>query len=670
MELVEFDVDLLLNERQVACTRNSISKMKKRLHDTQLTLILEPPENEPAEIYEWKAKVHELINRREKLDFPTMRMILKEKRDEDALTSPLLKPPDEKINNPPHSRSTNKRSSVTQEQIWERMKKAELRKRLATDCKAFGANQEGEVLRTIENYQGLNSVHPTSRTLVRKTHIRGPFDNTSSVPASIGPGQYDITNNIPLKPGGDIGYQIAFKAVPRDKLVNAGVLRNTAISRNLKSPYREDDSKYFLRKSDISAQHSLLDASSGFHESDYDWKLGTDSFSTSDFLIDPDETAIRSLVRSAKIGKGHKYDTKNSCQYDFSLQLKGLVAKFEKSDCFKEFEVRDYTLGALTALNQKSDDVMDPDESFVPERNSSTSDSNFRSERRQSFRNGTAGKKCCGDNGSLKLGGSSVLSATTSSQQFKQLASSTMPLSQPKTRKISKGSERLYSFLTTNKKLSPNMRNKNNIKSSISRGPLFSRENTKIVKRVYFPLKKPSVNNLRLFTPNSSLGDIHCSDDTNSNSNSPLDNFEIILDSIDSPHLIKFPPLEVDLRPTLDKWYIENNLYSPSQPKSIIRQRLPEFIPSPCMSPLANTIALAAFKEDRKGATFSPAGTLHKKNSVHTISSLTSSTVDMNGILLPQITLENAISTQIFSSTNEFHQFIKDYKIEGDKISQ
>ncbi len=87
MEPIPLDSSLLLNEKQIAASRSSVARVKKRLHDTELTLILEPPKNERAEREEWRLKVTELIERKEQLPFPKLEEIeaqLQLKNDNDC----------------------------------------------------------------------------------------------------------------------------------------------------------------------------------------------------------------------------------------------------------------------------------------------------------------------------------------------------------------------------------------------------------------------------------------------------------------------------------------------------------------------------------------------------------------------------------------------------------
>ena len=53
-------------------TGASLSKVKQRLHDVNLTYQLKPPEDEQIEMYQWEQKINDLMSQNEKLSFPTV----------------------------------------------------------------------------------------------------------------------------------------------------------------------------------------------------------------------------------------------------------------------------------------------------------------------------------------------------------------------------------------------------------------------------------------------------------------------------------------------------------------------------------------------------------------------------------------------------------------------
>ena len=364
MELIHFDADLIFNERQVSCARESFSILKKRLHDAQLTLILEPPENEPSEMDDWKAKVHELINRREKLNFPSLRAILEEQREEaDTVSDKLLGC---KVRVAPLNRLKSQASNCTQEQVWEKMKRIELNKRLGTDCKAFGARTEGEILRTIENCTSSNSMHPTSRTLRRKSKISGPFTSTSPVPSWIGPGHYDKTEETIRLEAISALRSTCQKTVPREKSLSADPISSKNISRSR----RGDEGRICDQPRDQKDKCAL-----SLQRVD-DKGDGRDIPSVSDIGRSPQQPSdsIRNLnnIRTHD-RRGVKYRSKGNDRNDdrrngMSSNLVSLVAALSKH-VGAQSEMKDYTYGALSSLQSYSDNDLSEQHACAPHTN-------------------------------------------------------------------------------------------------------------------------------------------------------------------------------------------------------------------------------------------------------------------------------------------------------------
>ena len=665
MELVHFDADLLLNERQVACTRKSISQMKKKLHDTQLTLILQPTENDLAEMDIWNAKVNELINRREKLDFPSLQNILSENEEASTAPIPILKPASETSSPLLDGQFCGRQSSVMQEKMWEKMKRIELRKRLGTD-QAFGANTAGEILRTIDNYQGYNSRNPISRILVRKHHRPGPFDNMSSVPASIGPGQYEKSGPHLCKSGGNIGYQMAFKACPRDKIITATGLRFTSLRRNLASRHNDSDNNYFLRGTDKKFYQNVMQ---GFSNPKYVTSCSSES--AAHFVVDRELYDQQALHQSANFQNCSHPDRIGS----FGLKVSGKLNTFagkptgviipEHSEL-----LRDYTLGALSSLRHNSQsNSQSKDESEICRRHNNNMCGNNRLQGRrnsteQGYRlchNGAdAGKdqsKC--KDGEGRSGSVPFLIPFIHQQkvalpiQAKTLHLESVELTrQPSSPEDSSCN---YSKNNENEILIP----RGNIKpkSSISRGPLFSRKNTKIVKRIYFPLKRPSF--LDMSRTNTYKFQLNRSPIASVDRSSTYDDFEILSGDIETASHIEFPPFDIDLRPVIDKWYIDNNLYSPTKPRTIMKIKNKEYFPLNVKSQQVLTTAENNYEEQQKNVIALSKSDFYLRNSKFLIESSKKLSNDLDNILLPNdASVGSAIISQLFSSSDEFHLFL------------
>jgi hypothetical protein len=653
MELVYFDADLSLNDKQVSCARNSIAKMKKRIHDTQFILILEPPENEPAEMEEWQIKVHELINRKEKLEFPTMKMILAEQKEKEVL--PTTEDNEDALLN-------EMKLSGSQEQLWERMKRKELKKRLGTDCKGFGADPKGEVLRIIDNYTGSDTTCGTSRTLVRKSHIKGPFAITSSVPSWISPGQYDKTDAYTSRAEKNKSYQTAFKVIPRDKQIISDPLRGSTSETYFRSQHRDLKSrneKSFLHNT-VGNGNSYIDDSKSYFESH---KMSNET--PSEFVLDPEEAAIRKNKRNVRLND-RKTDVRNNGGFDSSTKLNTLVAAINKRANRKKHKIKDYSLGALSSLESfNREDCMDeafiPEDDFIPRNDQPIGNKSIL---------GLPKKNLRANDDTFSVGRNSVCSVKKPNDDAASIGRNSLSavklqpgLLSPQPRNVSSSDHSIlrkekkkYSFLRKNDKQDKEGGYKSVIsKSSSSRGPLFSRESTKVVQRVYFPMPKPLHNK----PSTSPLPERIKQVDLSSQSiDFDLDAFDLGEDTVSASRLISQSPLRADLRPLLKEWHSENNLYSPGLHKSF-KQKAP-FIPNPLVSSLANSIALETSRLDRKAATFSPMTNSNRG----LVNDLSLSTVDLNGILLPKESMENAISSQLFTSNDEFSGLIKDNELE------
>ena len=670
MELIHFDADLLLNERQVASTRKSISHMKKKLHDTQLTLILQPTENDPAEMDIWNAKVNELINRRAILDFPSLQNVLSENEEVSTAPSSIQRPPCESSSLLLKGQFCGRQSSVMQEQMWEKMKRVELRKRLGTD-QAFGANAEGEVLRTIDNYQGYNGTNPTSRILVRKHHRPGPFDNVSSVPASIGPGQYEKSGPRLCKPGGDIGYQIAFKACPRDKTITANGLRYTAMRRNLASRHDDSDSNYFLRQTDKNFYRNVMQgfANSEGATSCFSESVGRNDFFAPHFVVDRERYDQQALHQSANLQDCSELVLTENSKLKASGKLNNAAGGLTKVMDQKHSEFpRDYTLGALSSLRHNSlTDSQSKDFSRSSRRQSNNISENDNLQGRRSS-TGQGNRFCnkgvdAGNDQSKCKDGEGRSGSIPSLIPFIHQQKVTV-ISQPKavhqesiglTRQPSSSEEVSYSFFKNNEKQIVIAKN------NISRGPLFSRKNTKIVKRIYFPLKRTHfqdmshTDNYKFHLKRSSLASVDKS--------STVDDFEILSGDTEMPSHIEFPPFDIDLRPVIEKWYTDNNLYSPIKPKTIMKLKNKEYLPLNVI-PLVLTTAEKTYGEQQKNVIALSKSDYYIKNIDSSIESLTTSSNDLDNILLPSdASVGSAINSQLFSSSEEFLHFLHQDKM-------
>ena len=610
MELIHFDADLIFNERQVSCARESFSILKKRLHDAQLTLILEPPENEPSEMDDWKAKVHELINRREKLNFPSLRDVLEEQREEaDTVSDKMLGC---KVRVAPLSRQ----KSQTQEQVWEKMKRIELNKRLGTDCKAFGARTEGEILRTIENCTSSNSMHPTSRTLRRKSKISGPFTSTSPVPPWIGPGHYEKTEEMIRIEASAASRPNIQKIVPREKRFpvdsNCGSARSRIISRSR----RGDDVRNCDQPQDQKDKCSLSIKKTN------DKGDGRDVPDVPDIGKSP-QSNIRSHdrrgIKYLNKGNDHSDDRRNG----MCSNLSSLVAALTKH-VGTQSEMKDYTYGALSSLQSYSENDLTEQHASTPHTNLhkrmtvDTWDVRKTSSFTQPF--GGDGASSIRVVQSLSIGPTAVQNDLT--HDHPKSAKSPMPHS---SRSSCIGNEKRES--------EQNRQHMSKYASSHS--------------------------------DHRTSGVVSTSKDVpNSTADGRDNNYAIMIAAAKNMDVeknaalsapVKFPSMETNLTPCIDQWYEDNGLHLPIRRLMLKR---PEGFKSP-----SGDMAKSLIRSNRKAATSSSSSSSPLR-AVHSPRSrgMLSTHLDMSGILLPDGAVDRAISSKLFPNARDFDLYIEEHK--------
>lgn len=147
MEPAEFQNYLTYQERMAKDIRSSLKLVKGRLHNAELVMYMKPPDFDPQEVKDWEKKVDSLIYRKDVLPFPNMRMINRESRlAREAKEAEELRNMEALI----RARTPQKERYRRSLDKWEESKKL----RGAPSYQSFGHKSEGELLRTIENYQG------------------------------------------------------------------------------------------------------------------------------------------------------------------------------------------------------------------------------------------------------------------------------------------------------------------------------------------------------------------------------------------------------------------------------------------------------------------------------------------------------------------------------------
>lgn len=634
MELIQFDADLTLNERQVSCARESFLILKKRLHDAQLTLILEPPENEPSEMDDWKAKVHELINRREKLNFPSLRSILDEQREEADTISDKLSGC--KVRVAPLNRQKSQASNCTQEQVWEKMKRIELNKRLGTDCKAFGARTEGEILRTIENCTSSNSMHPTFRTLRRKSKISGPFTSTSPVPSWIGPGHYyksEATTRIEATDNSHSTSQMAFKTVPREKGLSADSIRDSISSRNVSHSRRGNGGRTCDQPKDETSpcathRKNLNGGQTNLTASD----IGRSPHQSSDPMISLNNARI--CDRRGVKQRSKRDDRNDDRRNGMCSNLSSLVAALSKH-VGSQSELKDYTYGALSSLQPNSEYDFSGQDAFAPQTNlpkKCISDAwDLKKKKKLSFNQPGRGDGASSGRGiqSLSIGSSAAQSdrAFPLDRVLDPPRSARSPLLHHAHRNPHKGNDSRDQ--DQNRQFLPRyaVHDSDNQNSGVNPATKDECHRASDGKVDYHVTSSTVVN--------------HVGSDRGLGLTSP----------------VKFPSMETNLGPCISQWYEDNGLHIPT--RRVMAKR-PVGFGSPALSP-SSEMAKRLIRLDRKASTFSPSSSL---KSIHNSlsPSLFSSDVNMSGILLPDGAIDRAISSKLFANTRDFDLYIEEHK--------
>ncbi len=176
-------ISLEIHQEMLKSTGSSIARLKKRLKDTNMAFQLKPPEDEKMEVWKWEKKIHEMVGNKETYDFPSVMEIkrARAKREQDQAES-----------NAEKDRIESDRKAMHASLAKEANRKLGLLREHKKFGKAntFGGPVEGESIKTIENYKGMNSIYDGVRTLVRKNGVFTRQTGASEIPPWIGPQYY------------------------------------------------------------------------------------------------------------------------------------------------------------------------------------------------------------------------------------------------------------------------------------------------------------------------------------------------------------------------------------------------------------------------------------------------------------------------------------------------
>ena len=689
-----FDVlpHLLLNELQINAAMASVAKVKKRLHDTELNLNMEPSKNEIAEREAWNETVKELIERKEKLEFPTMDTVLSLQSDVQATNQNVVEEKAKK----------NRPKSTVEEQL-EVIKNRELKRRINKDCKSFGPTPHGVVLRTFESYSGTNTTVKTTRKVIRRTPLMDFLTPSSSLPEWFCPQYYENVDPCTILSKDDIKFQAPFKTTSRDHNVSADLLRQKLKKRLLlKHPMGLSDSPYCMSRYSINNLDSLsqLNTSDGL-----EFRPSTSSLQTKGHKFGIDRISSDSLISA----------TLPTIQIDdFVTSMNRVVAP--------RIHVRDFTFGAL-----------EPDSTSLIPHNVSKNEMVVMSRRNS---DGVVNEKQSHDDNQLSKSRSleflnssktidirsfSVASSGMAAEFLRDIRKASVrkqsnmitmsaklnhgeskKFEQPKTIALDKqivkknGASTLktihtpsikihdtYSFSVSNKKnekiLPPTSPWRQN------RGPNYHRDCTTkgIFSRYTSPLrdrmKRKKEHALRSLIYNSTSYKPGGSSGVDYNSEyDDIDSDELGDDQDSNNQLTaikKFecPSIEQDVRPLIKNWYVNRELYTPDKPKRIQKKNLllpggisldsPSFssitpeknnnLPIPLLI-VSSTNEIGIYAQTYSSAIKSMPKT-HEPSAGRSSPSLEG----MNGLLLEDREVDKLIKNQLFTSPNEIQSLLQ-----------
>eukprot|EP01031_Cornospumella_fuschlensis_P025992 gene25992-31386_t len=236
---VFMDVHLEFHETLINKVGKTLAKTKKQLHETELILNLEPSLDDKIEHRAWQKKLNKRLSQRINMEFPTLLQLKKEHAMKKFSKSQETK---------------SKEKVITKEEYMEKANRIlakqthDLQQKVLNGKFQFGGSVKGEVLRTIPNYNGGNTYHKESRTLIRKDGTSMPSPTETSLPPWFGPGYYDPQPQPSTTQKSDNFYKMPFKSVPRKPPVGSPDNTNSGGV----SPIRESKSRSNRRKQALS----------------------------------------------------------------------------------------------------------------------------------------------------------------------------------------------------------------------------------------------------------------------------------------------------------------------------------------------------------------------------------------------------------------------------------
>jgi len=176
-------ISLEIYEAMLNSTGSAISRLKKRLKDTNMAFQLKPPEDEKFEVLLWEQKIHAMVHHKEKFDFPTVMDVkrARAKREQGMAEKNAEKDrldEDRRAMHAALAKEANRKLNILREH------------KNFGKANTFGGPGEGQAMRTIEGYTGMNCVYDGERTLIRKDGRFTRQVGASEIPPWIGPQYY------------------------------------------------------------------------------------------------------------------------------------------------------------------------------------------------------------------------------------------------------------------------------------------------------------------------------------------------------------------------------------------------------------------------------------------------------------------------------------------------
>lgn len=314
--------NLILHQRMLSDVKQSISQVKKKVHETELTLNMRPPEIDEHEMELWNTKVDALVNHKMSIPFPKFRDIKKEIRQEnEELLRKIRKEKEDHrlLLLPGRMRYNASLNSV-------RTSKQEFKEEVADKMKNinFGEPIKGDIIKVIENYNGANCMlQGTTRTLVRKSRVKDTFVVDSGLPSWMGVGYYINTDPSYLKDKSEKRYIMPF--IDHDHKTSAEhreeKLRETEKKKKYRSPTKLQP---FMATSVCSRPHSREDFLDQEHLSPWSRQSGKSSIGLTSPLSSRGCSPLRAIVGARSISRDKSAKINNQFrerQYDLNNEF-------------------------------------------------------------------------------------------------------------------------------------------------------------------------------------------------------------------------------------------------------------------------------------------------------------------------------------------------------------